>query len=82
MGKVIIKLRSGKLLSFKCKSKERAQEIASNIPMSVGFNFYEKNEKIPQPKKTIREKKPMSFEELEALIKLEERKQKINPFMF
>jgi len=68
MGKVIIKFSDNHLESFKCKSKERASEIAGKRNKVVEYNYYEKNERIPKPKKKVVEKKEMTIEEMEAII--------------
>ena len=60
MGKVIIKFKDGHLESFKCKSKERAAEIAAKRPNTKEWNYYADNERMPRPTKKIVENKPTS----------------------
>jgi len=71
MGRVIIELKNGQSLSFKCKSKIRAEEIFNRRPNSISFNYYERNDRIPKPKKKIKKQNnfPESFEELDILIR-------------
>jgi hypothetical protein len=68
MGRVILTYKSGKTESLKCKSKERAEEIAKKRPNVIKWNFYADNERVPQKK---REELPMpqSFEELDQMIR-------------
>jgi len=70
MGRVIIKQRIGssiKLLSLKCKSKERAEEIVLKRNNVLEWNYYDDNQRVPQPKKHANSYyKPTSLEELEV----------------
>jgi hypothetical protein len=68
MGRVILTYKSDKTESLKCKSKERAEEIAKKRPNVIKWNFYADNERVPQKK---REELPMpqSFEELDQMIR-------------
>jgi len=61
MGRVILTYKSGKTESLRCKSKEKAEEIAKKRPNVIKWNFYADNERVPQKK---REELPMpqSFE--------------------
>jgi hypothetical protein len=69
MGRVIIKFKDGHLESFKCKSKERAEQIAKKRNRVYEWNFYDENERVPKQKKPIENKMPTSFEDLEILMK-------------
>ena len=69
MGRVIIKFNDGRLESFKCKSKDRASEIAGKRPKVKEWNYYDDNERIPQPKKKKFENKPKTLEELEVIMR-------------
>jgi hypothetical protein len=69
MGRVIIKMKDGHLESFKCKSKERAAQIASKRPNSKEWNYYSFNERVPVQHKKVVNKTPSSFEEIEAMMK-------------
>ena len=69
MGRVIIKFSDEHLESFKCKSKERASEIAGKRPKVKEWNYYDDNERIPQPKKKKVENRPATLEELEVMMK-------------
>lgn len=71
MGKVIIRYKSGKLESFKCKSKERAEEIADKRRNTVEWNYYENNERVIIKKKKKQEVSPTSLEELELLLRMQ-----------
>jgi hypothetical protein len=68
MGKVIIKFKDNHLESFKCKSKERASEIAGKRPNVIEWNYYNDGERIPKPKKKVVEKMEMTLEQMERLI--------------
>jgi hypothetical protein len=71
MGRVIIKSKDGRVISLKCKSKERAREIAGKRPDTVLWDYYGDNEVIPRPKK---KQKPtpekMSMEQMERMIEM------------
>ena len=69
MGRVILTLKSGRKESYKCKSKERAGEIAKKRKDVNSFDFYEDNERVPIPKKKKVNVEPMTFEVLEAMMK-------------
>lgn len=69
MGRVIIRFKDGHLESFKCKSKERAEQIAKKRNRVSEWNFYDENERVPKQKKPIENKMPTSFEDLEILMK-------------
>jgi hypothetical protein len=70
MGRVILKCKDNKLISLKCKSKERAREIAKKRPNVVSYEFYDDNQRIPSPKKNQPEPYiPASFEELDAMMR-------------
>ena len=69
MGRVIIKFSDEHLESFKCKSKERASEIAGKRLKVKECNYYDDNERIPQPKKKKVENRPATLEELEVMMK-------------
>jgi len=69
MGRVIIKMKDGHLESFKCKSKERAAQIAGRRLYAKEWYYYEDNERIPRPKKKGVENKPETLEELEMLMR-------------
>lgn len=70
MGKVILTYTGGKKESFKCKSEERAYEIAKKRPNVVQWFYYDKTKgqkaPIDKPKK---EYIPNSFEEFERMMK-------------
>ena len=70
MGRVILKCKDNSLISLKCKSKERAEEIAKKRPNVVSFQFYDDNQRIPPPKKNQPEPYiPASFEELDVMMR-------------
>jgi hypothetical protein len=70
MGRVIIKSKDGRVISLKCKSKERAGEIVSKRPDTVLWDFYGDNDVIPRPKKQPRkEPPPLSLDQMERMIK-------------
>ncbi len=69
MGRVIIKFNDGHLESFKCKSKQRASEIAAKRNKVSEWNFYDENERVPNPKKRISQPIHTSLEELEIIMK-------------
>jgi hypothetical protein len=69
MGRVIIKFNDEHLESFKCKSKERAKEIADKRPRVITWTYYETNETIPRPKKKKTEPQPATLKELELMMK-------------
>lgn len=69
MGRVIIKFNDGHLESFKCKSKEKAAQIAGKRPNAREWNYYEDNERIPIQKKKVQQPMPTSFEELEMMMR-------------
>lgn len=71
MGRLIITCKDGHLESFKCKSKERAEEIANKRPDKKDWNFYERNERILDIRKKTKniENFPQSFEELDRMIR-------------
>jgi len=71
MGKVIIKFKDGHFESFKCKSKERAAEIATKRLNVKEWNYYANNERIPIQKKKVIESKPATLEELEMIMRQE-----------
>jgi uncharacterized protein YcbK (DUF882 family) len=69
MGRVILTLKRNKLESLKCKSKERAEEIAKKRKDVVSWCYFSDNEKI-YPKKKINEPYiPASFEELDRMMR-------------
>ena len=68
MGRVIIKFKDNHLESFKCKSRELAAEIASKRNNVKEWNYYNKNERIPTPKKKVIENKEMTIEQMEKLV--------------
>ncbi len=51
MGRVILTLKNNQTESLKCKSKDRAKQIAEKRPNVVNWRFYEDNEKVEKPKK-------------------------------
>lgn len=69
-GRVILKHRDGHLESLRCRSKERAKQIAEKRPSVIEWNFYEDGQRIPEPKKKEIEhsafKQGITAEELEA----------------
>lgn len=70
MGRVILKYKDNKMESLKCKSKERAKEIANKRPNVIEWNFYNDNERVPKDKRKNKEQPmPQSFEELEQMMK-------------
>lgn len=68
MGRVILTYKSGKTESLKCKSKERAEEIAKKRPNVIKWNFYADNERVPQKKREVLPM-PQSFEELDQMMR-------------
>ena len=50
-GRVIIKFNDNHLESFRCKSKERAKEIADNRKSVKEWDYYPDGERIPEPTK-------------------------------
>lgn len=71
MGRVIIKFKDNHLERFKCKSKERAQEIFDKRPNAKEWNFYEDNQRVPQPRKPKKVYKDPTLEELERMMQQE-----------
>jgi hypothetical protein len=71
MGRVILKYKDNRLESLKCKSKERAEEIARKRPNVIEWNFYADNERVPLPKRgrQVEQHIPASFEELDMLMR-------------
>lgn len=69
MGRAILVIDLGynreQVLSFKCKSEIRAQEIADKRPNCKSWKFYENNIRIPQPKKNIKQYKEPTLESME-----------------
>ena len=68
MGRVILTYKGNKRESLKCKSKERAEEIAKKRPNVIKWNFYNDNERVPKDKRK-EPPMPQSFEELEQMMK-------------
>jgi hypothetical protein len=69
MGRVILTLKRNKLESLKCKSKERAEEIAKKRKDVVSWSYFSDNEKIYPKKKIHQPYIPASFEELDRMMK-------------
>ena len=69
MGKVILEYKNGHLESFKCKSKERAEQIANKRPSVKKWDYYGAEEVIPRRKKKKVENIPTTFEELEMMLR-------------
>lgn len=69
MGRVIIKFKDNHLESFKCKSKERAQQIFDKRPTAKEWNYYGDNEIIPRSKKKIIENLETTLAELDIIMK-------------
>ena len=71
MGRVILKYKDNRLESLKCKSKERAEEIALKRPNVIKWDFYADNERVPLPKKAsqVEQYIPASFEELDRMMR-------------
>jgi hypothetical protein len=69
MGRVIIKFTDGHLVSLKCKSKERASEIVAKRRRVADWNYYDDNDRIPQPKKKKIENKPTTLQDFEMLMR-------------
>ena len=69
MGKLIIKFKDGHLESFKCKSEERASQIAGKRPNVKEWNYYESNQRIPIQKKKQIQQMPTSLEELDKIMR-------------
>ena len=69
MGKVIIKFKDNHLESFKCKSKERASEIADKRANVSEWNFYENGERIPKPKQKVVEDRTYNEKYYEAIMR-------------
>ncbi len=74
MGRLIIKYilnhKREKIDSFKCKSLEAAKKVVAKRRNIAEWNFYEDGENIPKPKSNKQPEQPMSFEEIEARIRL------------
>lgn len=68
MGRVILTYKGGKRESLKCKSEERASEIAKKRPNVTQWAFYGDNERVPKDKRK-EQPMPQSFEELESMMK-------------
>lgn len=68
MGRVIIKFKDGHLESFKCKSEERASEIVGKRPNAREWNYYSDSERVPMQKRKIKNKIPLTLEELEIMM--------------
>lgn len=71
MGRVIIKYKDGRVESLKCKSEERAKQVAGKRANVKEWNYYDVNERIPTPKKKKIEKKEMTLEDMEALMRIQ-----------
>ena len=71
MGKVIIKFKDNHLESFKCKSKERAEEIFDKRPNAKEFNFYRDDQKVPRTLKKKKIYESPSLADLERLMQRE-----------
>jgi hypothetical protein len=69
VGRVIIKFSDGHLESFKCKSREKASQIVAKRPRVADWNYYDDNDRIPQPKKNKVENKPTTLKDLEMLMR-------------
>lgn len=71
MGRVILKYKGNRLESLKCKSKERAEEIAKKRPNVIKWDFYADNERVPSPKRgsQVEQYIPASFEELDMMMR-------------
>lgn len=69
MGRVILTLKTGKRESFKCKSKERAEEVAKKRKDVLQWDFYSDNEKIYPKKKINQPYIPASLEELDRMMR-------------
>ena len=71
MGRVILKYKDNRLESLKCKSKERAEEIARKRPNVIKWDFYADNEIVPSPKRgsQVEQYIPASFEELDRMMR-------------
>ena len=58
------------MVSFKCKSKERASEIAGKRRNVKEWNYYDNNDYIPPPtKKRIPNPEPQTLAELEMMMR-------------
>jgi hypothetical protein len=69
MGRVILRLKNGKLESLKCKSEERAKEIVKKRLDVIRYDFYSDNQKI-YPKKNVKKPYiPASFDELDRMMR-------------
>jgi hypothetical protein len=69
MGRVIIKFKDNHLERFKCKSKERAQEIFDKRPNAIEWNFYEDYQYVPQTRKQKKVYRDPTLEELEMMMR-------------
>ena len=69
MGRVILKYNNNRLESLKCKSMERAKEIARKRPNVTSWSFYADNEYVPEQRKKKVEYVPQSFEELDRIMR-------------
>lgn len=70
MGKVILEYKNGQLESFKCKSEERAKQIAGKRPSVKKWDYYGAEEVILRRKKKKEvEKLPATLEELGMMLR-------------
>lgn len=70
MGRVLLYERRGQITSLKCRSKERAEEIARKRPNVVRYEYYDDRDVIPRAHKARKEHTSIpTMEELERMIK-------------
>lgn len=71
MGKVIIVFKDSHRESFKCKSKERAEEIVSKRLKVKSWDYFDDKKQVRNAKldkKKVVVKKEMTLEEMERII--------------
>lgn len=74
MGRVIIKIRNRsragfQLISMKCGSTANAQKIVDKRNDVIEHQYYDNNQKISKLRTNKQKQMPMTFEDMEALIK-------------
>jgi len=71
MGKVIIVFKDAQRESFKCKSKERAEEVVSKRLQVKSWDYFDDKKQVRSAKldkKKVVIKKEMTLEEMERII--------------
>jgi len=69
MGKLIIRFKDNSLQSFKCNSKERAEQIVSKRKNVSDWNWYSDNERMPIVRKTKKKEQLLTLKDYELMLK-------------